>query len=328
VAGRLVANRYLLGRRIGVGGMAGIFDSEDLRMGRRVAVKLVRAAGRGAHEWIWREAVITSRVCNPHVVSVLDAGEDDHLGYFMVMERLHGEDLEVILMRSRSVPAPQVCEIAFQVAGALETVHAAGVLHRDLKPGNIFVVDTPEDAIFVKVLDFGVAKASVVGPHGEALETLAPPGFTVGTPLYISPEQATGGCVNERTDVYSLGAITYEAIVGEAPTPPVTRSAGIRVALARHIPRLSARVPDVDPRLDEFVHRMLQYDMEARPSVREVRRRMGELVASARSARRALEGTSGVLDRAQSAPLHGRACGDEAAGSVWRDPRITASTAR
>jgi hypothetical protein len=107
-------------------------------------------------------------------------------------------------------------------------------------------LDTREDGNFIKVLDFGVAKASVVGPHGEALETLAPPGFTVGTPQYMSPEQATGGCVDDRTG----------RVLARAPDPP-----------------LSARVRDVDPRLDELVHRMLQSDMEARLSAREVRRR-------------------------------------------------------
>jgi serine/threonine-protein kinase len=329
MAGRLVANRYLLGRRIGVGGMAGIFDGEDLRMGRRVAVKLVRAAPRSEQEWIWREAVITSKVCDPHVVKVLDAGEDDHLGYFMVMEKLQGEDLDVVLMRSRSMPALAVCEIAYQVACALETVHAAGVLHRDLKPGNIFLVDTREE-IFVKVLDFGVAKANVLGPRGEALETLAPPGFTIGTPQYMSPEQATGGCVDERTDVYSLGAITYEAIAGEAPTPAVSRCGRVLAVLARHIPRLSTLVRDVDPRLDALVHGMLEGDMEDRPSVREVRRCMAELVANARAGvpRRALECSAGVLDGAQSAPVRARASGDEPSGLAWRDPCIPGSAAR
>jgi serine/threonine protein kinase len=167
----------------------------------------------------------------------------------------------------------------------MERVHDAGVLHRDLKPANVFVL-APEpsggageprsDLSAIKVLDFGVARATVRDPSGRVLETLAPPGFTVGTPQYMSPEQSWGE-VDERADIYSLGAILYEAVAGRLPVT-IVKARHRSVPLMRRLPRLSALVDRVDPRLDRLLYDMLQPDREKRPrTMGEVRVRLQEL---------------------------------------------------
>jgi serine/threonine-protein kinase len=285
-ARRLLAGRYRLGRRLGTGGMAEIFDAEDVTMKRPVAIKLSRSRQRARFDGsIWREAFITSRLACPHVVRVMDTGEDSERGYFMVMERLNGINLERLLALSGVLSVPVVCELACQVAATMERVHEAGVLHRDLKPANVFLVDTGDSTIFVKVLDFGVAKTSVIDRSGNLLQTLAPPGLTVGTPQYMSPEQARGEHLDERSDVYSLGAVLYEALCGE-PALEVAdcRSSG-RVRVARRIPRLSTRVDGVGDRLDALVDEMLRVEREHRPrTMREVRERIRENRQDVRSA--------------------------------------------
>jgi serine/threonine-protein kinase len=277
-ATRLLARRYRLARRIAIGGMAEIFEAEDVTMKRPVAIKLLRRSQRARFDGcIWREASITSRLACPHVVRVLDTGEDPELGFFMVMERLNGLNLERLLGLSGVLSASVVCELACQVAATMEQVHEAGVLHRDLKPANVFLVDTGDSTPFVKVLDFGVAKASVADLSGSPFQTLAPPGLTVGTPQYMSPEQARGEHLDERSDVYSLGAIMYEALCGESAIREADcRSTG-RMRYARFIPRLWTRVDGVDDRLDALVDEMLRVDREDRPrTMREVRERIRE----------------------------------------------------
>lgn len=274
LTGRILASRYRLGRRIGSGGMCAVFEGEDLKIGRSVAVKLLRPRWRDlGDQVIWREAVITSHLVTPHVVMILDARNDPHVGLFMVMERLHGEDLDTRLARVGAVPQLEVIEIASQVAAALDVAHAAQVVHRDLKPANIFVVDTGDGWLYVKLLDFGVAKAIVAAPDGRALETLAPPGFTVGTPQYMSPEQAVGDVVDGQSDVYSLGSILYEALCGEPPMTAVDSRRRLR--LAPRIPSLATRLDGVEPDLAALVDEMLQADRRLRPrSMREVRVRL------------------------------------------------------
>jgi serine/threonine-protein kinase len=244
-----------------------------------VAIKLLHSRPRAQFEGcIWREAFITSRLACPHVVRVLDTGEDSERGFFMVMERLNGLNLEKLLALSGVLSTPVVCELACQVAATMERVHEAGVLHRDLKPANVFLMDTGDSSVFVKVLDFGVAKASVADLSGNPFKTLAPPGLTVGTPQYMSPEQARGERLDERSDVYSLGAVMYEALCGESALREADCRSSGRMRYARYIPRLWTRVDGVDDRLDALVDEMLRVDRGDRPgSMREVRERIREI---------------------------------------------------
>jgi serine/threonine protein kinase len=274
LTGRVLASRYRLGQRIGSGGMCAVYEGEDLKMNRQVAIKLLRPRWRDlGDQVIWREAVITSHLVTPHVVMILDARNDPYVGLFMVMERLHGEDLDTRLTRTGTVQQGEMIDIARQVAATMDAAHVANVVHRDLKPANIFIVDTGDGWLFVKLLDFGVARANVSAPDGRALDTLAPPGFTVGTPQYMSPEQAVGDYVDGQSDIYSLGSILYEALSGEPPVTPVDSRKRLR--LAPRIPNLATRVDGIDPRLADLVDEMLQADRQLRPrSMREVRFRL------------------------------------------------------
>ncbi len=281
-SGMLLGKRYLLRRRIAEGGMGAIYEAEHLAMNKRVAIKVIHSDGATGPDVTRRfeqEATITSNLSDPHIVRVFDAGHDPQHGFFMVMEMLEGEDLAARLRVGGALRPLDACEIVYQAARGLEQAHAAKVIHRDLKPSNIFLVRTRGDGLFAKVLDFGVAKAT--GGDGRSL-VLTRVGATVGTPQYMSPEQAAGlDNVDERTDLYSLGAVLYKAIVGE-PVVPAFRSFGRMVVHIATVtaPRVAERRKEIDPRIDRLVAEMTCRDRDARiSSMREVRRRLGEILA-------------------------------------------------
>jgi tRNA A-37 threonylcarbamoyl transferase component Bud32 len=202
--------RYRFERVLGQGGMATILSARDERLGRDVAIKLIRPEHFGDAEMkarFEREARAVARISHPGVVALFDSGELPDGTAFLVMEKLPGHDLAHWLSRDGPGTPRQVAQLARQAAAALAAAHQAGVVHRDVKPANVFLV--PEGAGFrVKVLDFGLAK-SMAYEKG-----LTQSGMIVGTPEYMSPEQVRGWDVDARTDVYSLGAVCYEALVG------------------------------------------------------------------------------------------------------------------
>ncbi|HEY2513653.1 MAG TPA: serine/threonine-protein kinase, partial [Polyangiaceae bacterium] len=182
----LLAEKFKLLHPLGAGGMGELWLAEHVGLGSEVVVKFIapalagnpRAAGRFAYE-----AAATARINSPHVVRVLDYGTSADGAPFLVMEKLEGRDLRACLDERTALPAPTVARIVRQVALALGKAHAAGIIHRDVKPSNVFLCDEGEET-FVKLLDFGVAK-SVQGPDSSATSS----GACVGTPAYMSPEQ-------------------------------------------------------------------------------------------------------------------------------------------
>jgi serine/threonine-protein kinase len=200
---------------LGEGAMGRVFRAE--RDGRQVAVKLLRREhlrSRLLLDRFFREARAVSRICHPHIVEVLDVGEErgpEGLERaYCVMELLEGKTLGA-LFRERALDVSRTVEIASQVCEALEAAHATGVVHRDVKPDNVFVVSR-RGADWVKLLDFGIAKLLRVGS-----EKSPTPATVIGTPHYMAPEQATGAPVDGRTDLYALGVVLYEMLAGRRP---------------------------------------------------------------------------------------------------------------
>jgi serine/threonine protein kinase len=271
--GKVIHGRYRIKRLLGEGGMGGVYEGEHLEIGKRVAIKLVHALhARDPHiaARIKQEARSTGAIESEHIVQVFDAGEDEDLGLFLVMEMLKGEDLASLLLRKTRVSPMAAATMILQAAQGLLRAHAAGIVHRDLKPANIFLCTREDGSSLVKLVDFGIAKLvrdanKAQGQQGAGLTRM---GMVIGTPQYMSPEQAQGLLtVDHRTDIYSLGAVLFETIVGVSPYPEMpTYEQTILQIMTRPAPRISSVVHDVHPELDQLCADMMAHDMNARPA--------------------------------------------------------------
>jgi serine/threonine-protein kinase len=204
-----LAGRYVVVRGIGEGGMASVFLAHDLRHDREVAIKVLRediGVALGAERFL-REIKVAARLQHPHILPLFDSGEASGL-LFYVMPYVPGESLRQRLQRERMLPVEDAQRIAREVADALAFAHAAGVVHRDIKPENILL--TGDHAV---VADFGIARA-ITESGGNSLTGV---GLTLGTPAYMSPEQAGGETVDGRSDIYALGCVLYEMLAGDVP---------------------------------------------------------------------------------------------------------------
>ena len=218
LSGVVLAGRYRVLNQIGGGGMGTVHAGEHLEVGRKVAIKILRpeAFSRPALvERFRREARVTARIEHEHVVECLDVGVSEEGECFYVMEWLRGEDLQALLRRERALPWPRARAIVAQVCRALAAAHDAGVVHRDLKPGNIFLVQREENPDFVKLLDFGIAK--LIAPDAAPTEALTRTGEVVGTTPYMAPELAAGESFDHRIDVYATGVILFQVLAGRLP---------------------------------------------------------------------------------------------------------------
>ena len=240
--GRLLAGRYQLGAVLGRGGMAEVFDGFDTRLARPVAIKLLRpeiAADPAMRARFEREARAAARLSHPNVVGVYDSGEDGAVA-FMVMERLPGPSLAE-LIASGPLDQERVVAISLDVLAALDAAHAIGLIHRDIKPGNI-LLDSDGRA---KVSDFGIAKSVEVGAVDDTTRPdLTQVGQVIGTPAYLAPERLAGQPATTQSDLYALGVVMYEALTGAKP------------ALAAPVDVRRVR-PDVAPGLAAVVRRAL-----------------------------------------------------------------------
>ncbi len=281
--GCVLGGRSLVGQILRAGGLGAVFAGELMGTGRGVSLKLVHGrvpALSDLEHRFEREARIASNVHSKHIVQVFDAGRDEVLGPFIAMELLQGEDLEERLNRAGRLPSSTACAIAFQVARGLEKAHAARIAHRDLKPANIFLVESDEeDEILVKVLDFGIAKS--FDGQEDVNARLTREGTTLGTPLYMSPEQARGReDIDERSDIYSLGAVLYEMLSGRSHVPELPNYNQLVIHIATvDAPRVSSVAPDVDPRIDRLVADMLVGDRRDRlQTMKMVRERLAPIL--------------------------------------------------
>jgi serine/threonine protein kinase len=261
----VLAERYQLDRSLGNGGMGEVFEAIDLTLHRNVAVKLLSPSlvqDEPARARFLREARALARVNSPHVVAVYDAGEDDERPY-LVMELVEGTTLEHELKGTGRVEPARAVAIAKDIASGLASAHEQGIVHRDVKPSNVFL--TPTDA--AKIGDFGIARLE----RPDATLTLT--GQTFGSPPYVAPEQATGGKVDARADLYSLGCVLFQMLVGRRPF-----SGDDPVSLVyQHVhttpPRVDSLHPEVPVALGDLVAGLMAKDPDDRPdSAEEVRR--------------------------------------------------------
>jgi serine/threonine protein kinase len=256
-AGLVIAHKYLLLERVGVGGMSEVYRAENTLIGRTVALKLLhpdRAGDLGLTTRFFQEAQSVSRIRHPAIVDVFDAGQGE-TGPFIVMEFLEGESAARVLARQGRLDVQAAVATLLPVLAALQAAHDAGVVHRDLKPENVFLALDDSGNVSVKLLDFGVAK--MLWPSGAAPRTST--GIVFGTPDYLSPEQAAGEVeIDGRSDVFSAGVLLFELLTNVRPFhAPTAIATAYKVANAE-TPRLQDHGGPANPRLQAIVSRAMQ----------------------------------------------------------------------
>lgn len=258
VSGKTYGDRYAVFERIGSGGMAEVYRARDELLDREVALKVLSerfARDRSFVTRFRREAQSAANLNHPQIVSLYDYGSDGD-AYFIVMEYIDGTSLAEVIHRDAPLLPERAAEIALDVAKGLERAHAAGIVHRDIKPGNILI--TKEG--LTKVTDFGIARAA----HGDNEQTVTQTGMVIGTAAYLSPEQAQGEPVDGRSDLYSLGIVLYEMLTARAPFSGDTPlSIAYKHVREMAVPPSSVNA-DVPPELDAIVMKALAKNPENR----------------------------------------------------------------
>ncbi len=268
--GTLLAGRYRVLKRLGEGGMGRVYEAEHMELGRRVAVKVMRRKYADQKAMVERfrvEARSASKIGHPNVVQVFDYGTTEAGEGFIVMELLEGAPLSEVIKQQGAMALGRALSILCEVATALRAAHQSGVIHRDLKPANIFLIRmNADERERVRVLDFGMAKlVDITSDQSGQSGGLTQAGEILGTPEYMAPEQAVGGEIDRRIDVYALGCVAYELWTG---MPPFSGPNYVTV-LAKHMDEKAPRITDVrdaPPALDAFVARALAKNPEDRPA--------------------------------------------------------------
>jgi formylglycine-generating enzyme required for sulfatase activity len=252
-----IGDRYRVGQRIGAGGMATVFVAEDLKHGRKVAVKVLHAAlahSIGNRRFL-REIEMIARLQHPHLLTLIDSGDADGLPYY-VMPYLEAQSLRETIAPASKLPFDDAIRIAREVADGLGYAHQNGVIHRDVKPSNILM-----SGGHAMVADFGIATALQRAGFQRITET----GISIGSPIYMSPEQAAGERdVDSRADIYSLACVLYEMLAGQPPIDDASMQDVVTKKLTNGYTKLSALRPDVPRQLEAAIHRALLADRHAR----------------------------------------------------------------
>ncbi|MCC6899492.1 MAG: serine/threonine protein kinase [Polyangiaceae bacterium] len=264
--GSVVLGCYELRSLIGQGGMGAVYEARHLRLGRRVAVKVVRPGLADDAKVLARfeqEALSAGALESEHIPAVIDFARDESAAPCLVMEYLEGKNLAQLLEAEGPLPIARAVDIIRQACRGLGVAHAAGIVHRDLKPSNLLLCRRSDGSDLVKIVDFGIAK--VMKPHESPADTTT--GATLGTPHYMSPEQARGEkSIDQRTDIYALGAILYELLTSTKPHPGDTYNAIIYHILSKEPAPLREVRPLVPEGLARVVHRALSREADDRPS--------------------------------------------------------------
>ncbi len=267
--GRVLEKRYRLEERIGRGGMGTVYRATQIAMNKIVAVKVMNpdlARNNEAARRFHREAKAASLLSHPHAIRVIDFGQAATRDLFMVMEFLDGRPLSTVMREEAPFPLVRAAKVGCEIAQALAEAHAANLVHRDVKPDNVFLLDVAGDADFVKVLDFGIAKFLT----GTGDSAVTKTGGFVGTPQFMAPEQAEGHVVvTPAIDVYSLGVILYSMLSGQHPFKCDTPIQAVMAHLYEPIPALPVAIC-APAEMQALLYRMLAKAPADRPSAVEV----------------------------------------------------------
>lgn len=266
-SGELIAGRYRLIERIGEGAMGAVYLARHEGLQRQVAVKFLQEELTGNREIaarFAREAVAAARLQHPNVISVYDSGADELGRCYLVMEYVGAESLRTVMEREGAIPRERALPLLRQIAAALDHAHSLGIVHRDIKPENVLVLQS-DGVETVKVIDFGIAKVFL--PEGPSSPGLTRSGIVLGTPEYMAPEQAAGAEVDQRADIYALGVIAYEMLVGRRPFDSDDVMALLMAHLNASPPPPSKARPELGfgPEVDEALARALAKSPAARP---------------------------------------------------------------
>ncbi|HVH43733.1 MAG TPA: serine/threonine-protein kinase [Labilithrix sp.] len=323
---RLFAEKYELGETLGRGGMGDVYEATEIATHRRVAIKIMRRpdvserAAETEHEWavrFEREVRAIRGLRSPHVIELIDSGLDEKTGErFLVMERLDGEDLGGLLKRLGPLPIHLAIRIAAQTCLGLERAHATNVVHRDIKPGNLYLAKTlrgEQASREIRVLDFGIARMGVGADDADFTE-LTRTGSMLGSPHYIAPEQARGSKnVDPRADIWSLGVVLYRLLSGAFPHQDSDSGIGelLIAVCCKPAPSIQERAPWVPLEVARIVHRALLINREDRF---ESAREMYEALMAV------LPDDSCTIDESMVVPLDDAARNVVAPRAVFADP--------
>jgi serine/threonine-protein kinase len=254
--GTVLDDAYQLTRLISGGSMGTVYEAVQLRLNRRVAVKIMMAELAENPEALARfrrEVKVTSQISHPHVVQLLDFGTTDSGRPYLVTEYLEGEDMERRLARVGKLPVPTVRDVVKQVGSALAAIHAKGIIHRDLKPANIVFLVMDGGIDFVKLVDFGIAKVKTSNSNLSRISVV------VGTPEYMAPEQASGRVddVDHRSDQWALACTAWRMLCGEAPFTGRDVNEQVSRILRDDPPPLVKAAPHVSPEVERVLRRAL-----------------------------------------------------------------------
>jgi eukaryotic-like serine/threonine-protein kinase len=269
--GQVLDGKYQIARLLGEGGMGAVYEGTHMGTGRRVAIKVILTHDASATAEMvgrfQREARVAGTVETEHIVQVFDTGIDRDTGRpFTVMELLRGEDLHSLIGRLGALPPDLALRIAAQALLGLMKAHEAGIIHRDIKPANLYLARREGGNVVVKVVDFGIAKVKQDPLGSSENHSLTRTGSMLGSPLYMSPEQAQGSKqIDHRTDIWSLGAVLYQALAGRTPLEHIDTLGGLIIAIcSQPPPPIQDFAPWISPEVAAIAHGALTTDLNKR----------------------------------------------------------------
>jgi serine/threonine protein kinase len=270
LVGRVIQDRFRIVQRIGAGGMGAVYLAEQLPLGRKVALKVLELAGENQggsklqfQERFLLEAAAVAKLAHPNTIILYDYGRTDEGHYYYAMELVEGPTLSQLIRERTYIDPRHAIHISAQICGSLRDAHDAGLVHRDLKPGNVMLTRRGDDTHFVKVLDFGLVKQ--IG--GDASQELTRSGIVLGSPRYMAPEQIESRNVDHRTDIYAFGCVLYHMLAGAPPFMYGSQFETLRAQVDEPPPPLEQRNPwcDAGPTLRQLMYACLAKRPEQRP---------------------------------------------------------------